>query len=245
MNSREAREILELYRPGVDDRTDPEIAAALELASREPELRRWQEERAALHDALHAKLHQLPVPEGLKEQILSERPRPLPPALRKALIPAAVAALVVVLFLLLYPRPGEDKTFNGFRNRMAAKAPPRAYPKMDLETNDLAEIRRFLAAQGRGDIAVPKALEKATATGCAKLTWQGKPVSMLCFASKAGADPDLFLFVANRADVPKAPRTDSPQVVAIGHLTTASWSLGKKTYVLGGLGNEAFVRPYL
>ena len=40
MDRQQAKQILELYRPGVDD-ADPQFAEALALSRTDPELRRW------------------------------------------------------------------------------------------------------------------------------------------------------------------------------------------------------------
>jgi len=123
----------------------------------------------------------------------------------------------------------------------------RTYPQMDLETNDLNQIRQYLAQhQGHADYTLPKALAQTLPTGCKILPWHGRTVSMVCFNSgKNGSPntPDLFLFVIDRAALSNPP--DSSQLSRISSLTTASWSSGDKTYVLGGLGNEEFLRRYL
>jgi len=41
VNSQQAKAILMLYRPGVSEPDDSELAAALDLAKRDPELQRW------------------------------------------------------------------------------------------------------------------------------------------------------------------------------------------------------------
>jgi hypothetical protein len=73
VNVNEAKNILLLYRPGTADAEDPQIAAALALAKRDPELARWLEEHCARQEALRAKFRQITVPAGLKEQIISEQ----------------------------------------------------------------------------------------------------------------------------------------------------------------------------
>jgi len=119
---------------------------------------------------------------------------------------------------------------------------------MDLETNDSARIFQFLA-QSNAPVssALPGPLAKATTTGCAILRWHGKPVSMIYYNSGKNGEtnePDLFLFVAHRADVPRAPVTSSPIFEQRNSLAIASWSLGDKTYVLAGFGDEPFLRKY-
>src|SRR5437868_10205802 len=73
MDKERAKEILMLYRPGAVDANDAEMAEALELAKRDEELGHWLEEHCALQEAIRAKFRETAVPEGLMEQIVSER----------------------------------------------------------------------------------------------------------------------------------------------------------------------------
>jgi len=250
VNSREAKQILFLYRPGLAEQDEPGLDAALALAEQDPELGRWFHQHRATQETLRASFRQLPVPEGLKEQILSERKAhtalPMP---RKLVL---IALSVVIMFLLagvsfsLLHRP-EDRTFANFQSRMV-RTVARQYPKMDLETSDLGKIRRYLAQhQAPGDYVLPPRLENTTSTGCALLQWRGKQVSMICFNSGLTPTPnvpDLFLFVINRADVPNAPSSPSPLFTQGDAISTATWSAGDKTYLLTAQGGEPFLRRY-
>ena len=62
MNSQQAREILILYRPGTDDREDPEVAKALAAVTQGPELSRWFAEHCALCEVFRDKFRQISVP---------------------------------------------------------------------------------------------------------------------------------------------------------------------------------------
>ena len=239
-----------LYRPGVFEPDDSELAAALDLAKRDPELQRWLHEHEARQQAIRASFRAIHVPEGLKEQILSERKAHFSLPLHRKAAVALVCALsaVILLFTLLpFGRPREDKSFANFRTRMVRTA-SRHYPKMDLETSDPVQIRGYLSQhQAHGTYVLPAPLERTTPTGCALLQWHGKPVTMVCFnsGSKSAANAaDLFLFIINRADVPNAPATGEPQFVQTNSVATASWSDKDKTYVLAALGDEAFLRRF-
>ena len=72
MNANEAKSILLLYRPGTADAEDPQIAEALALAQREPELTNWLDAQTARQRALREKFRQSTAPAGLMEQIISE-----------------------------------------------------------------------------------------------------------------------------------------------------------------------------
>jgi len=247
----EAKQTLALYRPGTADRDDPEFAEALALAQRDPELARWLADHCALQAAIRAKFQQIAVPDGLKEQILSERKARFMPVLQRRTVLLAAAAALVFLALgvwSLYQRPREDNSFSNFRDWMARKV-LRGYPQMDRETNDLKQILQYVADHGpRGDYALPKPLAKTSPTGCAVFPWHGRSVAMVCFNSGKMAPPttpDLFLFVISRSEVEKPPATNALQMTRVNALVAASWSAGDKTYVLAGLGDEAFIRHYV
>lgn len=252
MNSQQAKENLLLYRPGGADADDPDFAEALAQVQQDPELARWFEEHCQRQAALHAKFSQIAVPEGLKEQILSERRLQAPPPVVRhrvrwvAATAAVLAVLVVGAVLWQWPQ-SEDNRFVNFRNRMASTV-LRQYPQMDLETHDLARIHEYLAAHGQGAYELPPGLQKAAATGCATLSWHEQPLAMVCFNTGRNGkpqEPDLFLFVIDRSAVWQAP-AQTPEVVRLSrHFVTASWSSGNKTYVLGVRGDESLLRSYL
>jgi hypothetical protein len=75
MNCSEAKEVLLLYRPGIADAADPQIAEALELAGRDPELRRWFDQHRAFQKAMRAKFGQIEVPVHLKASLLMREQR--------------------------------------------------------------------------------------------------------------------------------------------------------------------------
>ncbi len=252
MNSYQAKEILTLYRPGTADSDDPDFSDALTQAKRDPQLGRWLEEHCARYESTRAKFRQIAVPAGLKEQIISERKVHTTTQVRRKVVlavatfAAAVALGVVISTLHLGPR--EDLTFTGFRNRMAKTVARGDYPPMDLETNDLAAIRRFLAQNQRGDYALPKTLEKVPSTGCALLKWQSNPVAMICFNSGQTKDtkrPNLFLFIVAAAQVPGAPDSEKPKYDQLDDLTTATWTRGDKTYILGTLEGKRLLETVL
>ena len=72
MNLNEAKTVLLLYRPGTADAEDPQVAEALALAKQSPELARWLAEHTARQASLRGQFRRIPVPAGLKEQILAE-----------------------------------------------------------------------------------------------------------------------------------------------------------------------------
>ena len=251
MNQDEAKTILLLYRPGPADAGDPQIAEALVLAKRDPELADWLKEHCARQEMLRAKFRQITAPAGLKEQIISEQ------AAREKIIfwrrnavlaAAAVVVALIALTPLWFPHRPKYDTFATYRDRMASIA-LRGYG-MDLTTNNPAAVRAHLAQnQAPSDYVLPAPLEKTAVTGCAIEDWQGAKVSMVCFRTgkplPPGEQSDLWLFVIDRSQVKDAPPAGSRQFVQIGRLGMAAWTAGDKLYMLGTAGDERAVRRYL
>jgi len=247
VNQLQAKEALLVYRPGTTDPNDPEFVEALSVAKQYPELQQWFQDHCALQEALRSKFRQIPVPEGLKEQIISERLAYVTPPTPRTKQTVALAVLCVLLLagvVVWVLQPREDTSFANFQARMVSTV-ARGYPRMDLETSDAKKIREALAQKGGpADYVLPETLQKVAMTGCASLEWQGKPVSMLCFNSGKSSEPDLFLFIINRSNAPKAPATAQPQFVQRNRFATASWSYGQEVYLLAGRGEETFLRSY-
>jgi hypothetical protein len=75
MNTREAKEILLLYRGSVDD-ADPQFREALTHAQGEPELTQWLRDQTRCYDAIRAKLRAVEPPADLPQKIIRARPIP-------------------------------------------------------------------------------------------------------------------------------------------------------------------------
>src|SRR5437763_12116312 len=77
MNTRDAKEILLLYRGPIDD-SDPQFQAALDYAQTDPELGQWLREQTKCYDLIRAKFRAIELPLGLSEKIVRRRPIPFP-----------------------------------------------------------------------------------------------------------------------------------------------------------------------
>jgi len=73
LDSREAKSILSIYRPGIDD-DDPQFTEALAEAERNPELRAWLFEQGKSYNDIREKLRTITVPDDLREKIVRGRP---------------------------------------------------------------------------------------------------------------------------------------------------------------------------
>ena len=155
MNSSEAKQILLLYRPGTADAADPQMAEALELARRDPELGRWFEQHRAFQKALRARFRQIEVPAHLKTSLLIQSRAPQPiimpaQAWWRSPVWLTAAARGVALARAgrrCWLKPRRARTgLPTIEARMVSEA-QREY-RMDLVTNDMRQVRQFMAQRG-------------------------------------------------------------------------------------------------
>lgn len=242
MTLEHARQILMLHRPGVDDASDPELEEALNLLRENPDLRAWFEEHRAFQQAMRRKLQEIEAPQDLKARIEAAQKilRPRFPWRGAARVAAAAAVILLGLTLAGVFTPPVPDGFADYRSRMVRMA-LREY-RMDILTNDLDQVRRFLATNGApANFSLPAGLGRLSLTGGGLVRWRGHPVSMVCF--DRGDREMLFLFVLDRAAVPDAP-PPVPEVAKVNKLLTASWSQDNRTYVLAGPQEAEFLKKY-
>ena len=249
MNVEDAKKTLLLYRPGTSDADEPEFGEALRFAQQEEDLRQWLADQSTVREVIRVRFKQIPIPEGLKEQIISERPWKTLIVSRQEIfaLVAFVGVALLLGFALLWsrPHPPENRLL-AFENRMVSTA-MRAY-FMDLTTNDLNQIRAYLAEHHtHADYTLPPGLSKATPAGCVVTTWEGHPVSMICFKTgrpmAKGQTSDLWLFVMDQKALTNLPGS-VPEIASVNSGTAATWTQDEKVYVLAVDGNEEALRNY-
>jgi hypothetical protein len=250
MDRREAQKILAIFRPGSADEKDPSFQEARRLAESDPELAFWFNAHCESYLVMRQNLQTIPIPPGLKEQILSERKinRSLLQRYWPHLLAAAAAVVILVGLASDIGLFHRTNRFAAYRKRMTESA-LRSY-SMDLTTSDPKRIQDFLRQKDApSDFSLPAGLKTAHAVGCVVSSWQSRPVSMICFKTGRSLPPgdqsDLWLFVSDRKSAAGAPPPGQPVFARVNKATTASWSDDKKTYLLATLGEEAFLQKYL
>ena len=245
MTEEEARLILQSYRPGTDDESDPQFAEALEAAERNPALARWLAEEQAFDDAMAAKLAALPEPFGLKTRILAQTKRVVrPPQWSLAAALAAVAALlflaaqIVSLF-----RPGAVATTRATDYAREMVSFVRLDPSLDLTSHDLGAIKNWLTQNEALTATVPARLAALESVGCRVLSFRGHNVSLICFRrTKNGL---AHLFVVDRTALPEMRPGQPPRFTAAGEWMTASWAEGNQVYMVAVRGDVEAVKQFL
>jgi len=238
MTSEEAKRLLALYRPKIDA-DDPQFAGALDQAKRDPELARWLEEQCAIYETLRRRMKGAPVPENLLEKTLRHRPSAWykQPWLRLA---ACLIALAGVASFWL-SRRATTPTFANYQRTMANVV---SNYRMSLETDDPDRVRSFLANnQAPSDYVLPKSISQQRLLGCATLSWDGYPDSLLCFRHQNGAD--LWLFVRRQSDLKDAPNSAEPVFGTDKEVNSASWQQDGNLYLLATRGGASLLRESL
>jgi hypothetical protein len=237
VTSKEAREILLLYRPGTRDAEDPDIVEAMAVARHDAELGKWFDQHQAFQVAMRAKLRELQAPEHLK-LALSARPKVVPLPLLRWQQPvwlAAAAMFVLLLTVVVWPKPRVHDRFADYRLTMVVAA---ENPYLMDTNSDMLLLRAKLAEKhAPASYALTPGLTKLQLTGGAAMKWRNNPVSMVCF--DRGDKQMVFLFVLSRSAL-KDPPPETPKVLTVDELTTASWSRGELTYVLAGRPERDF-----
>lgn len=244
MTTQQAKQILLLFRPGRGDEADPEIAAALDLAERDPELQAWFREHCAFTEVLRKKFAELPVPKTLIGDILLGPKVVRGPSQwwsRRAAL-AVAASLALLAIVGAFWRSAQPRlNFQNYRARMVGTI-LREY-RMEIITNDMEAVRAYLAQKSApADYEVPNALTVTTLTGAGVLSWQAQPVSMVCF--DRGNKDMVFMLISQKQHL-RAPPPATPELASVKDLATASWSTRDKVYLLIASGNPETLRPYL
>lgn len=244
MEDNEIKDILRATRPQGQDADDSSVVEAEALAAKDPHLSAWLEKERAFDRAFAAKLRDVPVPEGLKERLLAQKPEPEASAqdtrqgdLRANVMPllALVAALAVIVGLGFVLTPQQNTTlasseampFATFKEKAMAVFGPGF--KLSLATSDIGQMRSWLAAHGGArSFSMPPGLSGQEGVGCRIVEMGDHTASLICFRLDNGKTAHLFAMPEKYlADAPQAPVTD----VDKGWMTSA-WSSNGMTYML-------------
>lgn len=245
MDSQQARFILQSYRGDARDAADPHFAEALRQADADPALAAWLAEELERDQAVRRKLRAMPVPEGLRERILSRRPAARVAAAGTPRPWLALAATVVLLAAVAAVWLGRDRRPVDFVNYRAQMIEVLQGPmRLDYRHLELAEVQRWLAEhQTPVPTAIPTALRQESDIGCRQLMWNNRPVALVCFIGRG--DRAVHLFAIRRAALPDAPDPATPLFASVNGWSTATWVRDDVVYLLASRLEESALRKLL
>jgi hypothetical protein len=244
MTRDEAKLILHAYRPGGGDDGDPQFAEALGLAKNDPALAAWFAEQQSFDRAVGRACREMSAPAELRARLLAQKDsrrawwhRPIRAA------EFAMAASIALLLTLggFWWNSKREKNFAPLRDR-AIQESWNGNQHVKLETSNLAEIRRFIAAHDlRGDFKLPPELAAMRPRGCTLLRLDGHDIPFICFVDGA---KHLHLLVMDHEEYPVAPVAEAPDFDKWRSSTIATWSQGNTTFVLTGMRPAEFVKKF-
>lgn len=119
----------------------------------------------------------------------------------------------------------------------------REFPKLDIATDRLPEVREWLSQQHplvKADL--PKELERFPSIGCRTVEWHGKKLALVCFMVEGQV---VHLFVMPRNTFPDAGSSATPTLAKVGSQNTASWANGENLYLLVTQADKAVLQKLL
>jgi hypothetical protein len=231
MTNDEAKFLLNAYRPGGADATDPSLAAALTQARNDPALAEWFAREQAHATAVARKLGELRPPPGLREAILAggrATERATPRASRRPMATwlaiAASVALMLGVGAALWPTRGianDDLTAFALEDVRHGRHGGHGEPAHVLQT-ELGDTNTHLATGLPLDFA---ALENS---GCRTLTVAGHDVLEVCFL-RGGVEYHCYICRAGDVHALSAGATSFVQQAG---LAAAAWSKGAYHFVV-------------
>ena len=246
MDNREAKFVLNAYRPGGQDANDPRFAEALEQVRRDPVLERWFVDSIAFDTAMTEKLRAIEVPPDLRESILAgvKVSRPLRSPFIKWAIAAALISMAIFGSLIWHAaRPAH---LAGWQSQAldVVSSLVRNESSFDAQSHNADQLLAWLRANhAPAAQKLPGNLGKLESIGCKTFSWNGIPVSVICFMR-----PDGGLVHLVSANVPtssaRRPKT-APGFVRQGEWATVTWREGDTTYMLALEGSRDQLRSYL
>jgi hypothetical protein len=249
MDNREAKFILSAYRPGGQDASDPGFADALEQARRDPILECWFSESIAFDAAITEKLRAAEVPPDLRKTILAGVKVSRPIHWSKPFVKWAIAAAVIsmaILGSLIWREPRKLSGLAGWQNQAldAVSSLVRNESSFDAQSHNAGELMAWLRANNAPAAqTLPQNLDKLESIGCKTLSWNGIPVSVICFMRRDGGLIHLVTMNASAASDRAIKR--KANLVQRGSWSTATWREGDIIYMLALEGSPDQLRTYL
>jgi len=245
MDNREAKFVLNAYRPGGQDASDPRFADALEQARRDPVLEHWFNESIEFDTAMTGKLCAIAVPPDLRENILAGAKVSRPLRWSKPFVNWAIAAALISMAILgsLIWQETRPRHLAGWQNEALGviSSLVRQESSFDAQSHDAGELLAWLRANhAPAAEKLPPNLGRLESLGCRTFSWRVQPISVICFMR---ADGGLIHLVCTKAV--DGEREDVPRFVQQGEWATATWRGGEMTYMLALEGQTDQLRKYV
>jgi len=197
MTNERAKLLLSAYRHSGADAQDPFFHAALEQATRDPDLATWFARQRSFDAVITERLNGIQPPASLRlailEGIQNSASRNRSP-FGSLLALAAVLVLSGILLIVMSRQGGlESHSLAQYQNAAFAVLSEGA-PKLDLVTSDFSRSQEYLSQRAAPRAPeIPAALRELHTAGCRTIDWKGKMMSLTCFRLPGGELLHLFV----------------------------------------------------
>ncbi len=242
----QAKLLLNAYRPGGGDATDPAFAEALAQARQDPQLRTWFEDVQQFDQAIAGKLREVAVPANLRSTILAGAKFSEPRRWWRGSRIWAVAAVIAVCASAFAFWLGKDSGLDSWQTDSLAvlEGIEAGTTDLDIENPQPAHLIEWLRAKAAPvPAAVPNALAAHPTFGCKMIDTNGRKVSLLCF--NLGDREQAHLFTTPRAGLKLAPPEQHPIFSRHRNWNLASWRSGEDVHMLATELDETRLRALL
>ena len=234
MTNRDAIFLLGACRPNGADSNDPEFAEALALAGSDPELKAWFDDQRGFDSAVAARLQSVAAPAELRSRILTggRVSRPEPSFTMRRLW--AIAAMVMMFAGLgVWYSVGFRAGQGGWEEQSLAALSQlvSGQETFDAKSPNVSDLQQWLRANGSPTVgALPASLLRLASLGCKTISWNGRPISIICFHGPGGEL--VHLAMTERAGLENPPPNGHPVYGTKDGWQTASWSQGEMAMML-------------
>jgi hypothetical protein len=246
MTNKDAAFLLTACRPNGGDANDPEFAEAFAQATHDPHLKIWLEHERRFDSAMARHLQAVAVPADLRSRILTggrvSQPAPNVSlrrlwAIATMLIAFAGLAIWFTGAPLVVPNGWQDQALATLNQLVAGKA------AFDAQSSNVADLQSWLRANNSPTTgALPTGLTHFASLGCKTISWQGRPLSIICFHGPAGEL--IHLAMMERTSMPNPP-PEQPVYASIDGWNVVSWSHGRMAMMLATKAPEDQLRTLL
>jgi len=245
MNSNDAKIILSAYRPSGKDAYNPEISEAMQQARQDPSLDAWFKQEVELDAVFARQLQSVPVPPDLRAKILAglktadPDPAEAKPWYYGKWLPLAAAILLIAGIAGFWMQSARNTGLSGWQTGSLGTISSILAGKTEFDqaSPDVSKLQAWLRERNApAPQALPASLQSLASLGCKTITWEGRPVSIICF--NLGNDNAVHLVILDRAGLQNTPPENHPRFVQEGDWITASWSEGNKAMMLTTKGDR-------
>ncbi|MGA3172089.1 MAG: hypothetical protein ABSE62_13870 [Chthoniobacteraceae bacterium] len=247
MTNKDAAFLLGACRPNGADNADPEFAEALDQVSRDPALAAWLEDQRRFDTAIAGRLRASPVPADLRSRILAggrvSKPAPWLTARRLWAIAAMIAVFAGVgVWVSMESRASDNEWKNQALATLSGLLSGQEH--FDAKSPDVNTLQQWLRSNGSpSDMGIPASLRNLASVGCKTLSWNGHPMSIICFHGPGGEL--VHLAMVDQSALASPPPEGHPEFETRDGWRMACWSQDGMAMMLATRAPESQLRVLL